>query len=164
VPNGLTYWVTTVGNDVWIGRGTFIKGRVQIGDGAVIAAHAIVTKHVAPYAVVGENSAKLIRYRFDEAMIVRLLATRWWGDEPAWMAEIDFRDVPAALAYLETHQSALPKLNPKCLVFGPRSACWTTTRPPDRAAQLLRALSRVLRMVTGRAFHAATRRSSLRSG
>ena len=67
-----------IGNDVWIGRGATIMSGVTIGDGAVIAARALVVKDVPPYAIVGGNPAKLIRYRFDEATIEKLLAIRWW--------------------------------------------------------------------------------------
>ena len=51
---------------------------VTIGDGAIIATGAVVTKDVAPYAIVGGNPAALLRYRFDDATIARLLALRWW--------------------------------------------------------------------------------------
>jgi virginiamycin A acetyltransferase len=69
---------TTVGNDVWIGNGATIMPGVTIGDGAIIATGAVVTKDVPPYAIVGGNPATLLRYRFDEATIARLLALRWW--------------------------------------------------------------------------------------
>ena len=51
---------------------------ITIGDGAVIAANALVVKDVAPYAIVGGNPAKVIRMRFSEAIIAQLLALRWW--------------------------------------------------------------------------------------
>lgn len=69
---------TVIGNDVWIGLGaTFMPG-VRVGDGAIIAAGALVAANVAPYAVVGGNPAKLLRSRFDEATISELLRLRWW--------------------------------------------------------------------------------------
>ncbi|OGX91560.1 CatB-related O-acetyltransferase [Hymenobacter coccineus] len=69
---------TTVGNDVWIGyRATILPG-VTIGDGAIIGAHAVVTRDVAPYTIVGGNPAQLIRPRFDAATTARLLAVAWW--------------------------------------------------------------------------------------
>jgi len=67
-----------IGNDVWIGRRAIVMPGVRIGDGAVVGAGAIVTKDVAPYAIVGGNPAKLIRYRFDPNQIESLLAIRWW--------------------------------------------------------------------------------------
>ncbi|MGK9221787.1 CatB-related O-acetyltransferase [Microbacterium barkeri] len=69
---------TVVGNDVWIGREATILPGVTIGDGAVIGAHSVVTKDVAPYEVVGGNPARRIRMRFDEEDVRRLLAVRWW--------------------------------------------------------------------------------------
>ncbi|XKK39333.1 CatB-related O-acetyltransferase [Nocardiopsis sp. ARC36] len=69
---------TRIGNDVWIGRGATLMPGVAIGDGAVVAAHSVVTKDVAPYALVGGNPARHIRSRFDEDDVARLLAARWW--------------------------------------------------------------------------------------
>lgn len=65
-------------NDVWIGTGAIILRDVHIGNGAVIAAGSIVTKDVSDYAVVAGNPAKVIKYRFDENMIERLLKLKWW--------------------------------------------------------------------------------------
>lgn len=70
---------TTIGHDVWIGTNAIIKAGVQIGTGAVVASGAVVTKDVPPYAIVGGVPAKVIRYRFDEETIARLLATKWWN-------------------------------------------------------------------------------------
>lgn len=67
-----------IGHDVWLGSGSTILSGVTIGHGAVVAAHAVVTKDVPPYAIVGGNPAKIIRYRFDEATIQALLETKWW--------------------------------------------------------------------------------------
>ena len=67
-----------VGNDVWIGYEAVILAGVTVGDGAVIAARAVVTKDVPPYTIVGGIPAKPIRRRFPEDTIRRLLALRWW--------------------------------------------------------------------------------------
>lgn len=66
-----------IGNDVWIGYEAVIMAGVHIGDGAIIAARAIVTKDVPPYTIVG-TPAKEIRKRFDAATIQRLLTLKWW--------------------------------------------------------------------------------------
>ena len=68
-----------VGHDVWIGRSAIVLPGVQIGNGAVVGAGAVVTKDVAPYAIVGGNPARTIRYRFSDALIARLTATDWWS-------------------------------------------------------------------------------------
>jgi acetyltransferase-like isoleucine patch superfamily enzyme len=68
----------TVGSDVWIGAGSIVLDGVNIGDGAIIAAGAVVNKDVPPYAIVGGVPAKLIRYRFNQETIDALLEWRWW--------------------------------------------------------------------------------------
>lgn len=73
------YKQVNIGNDVWIGSRAMVMGGVTIGDGAVIAAGAVVTKDVPPYAVVGGVPAKIIRYRFDEHVIAKLTAMKWWN-------------------------------------------------------------------------------------
>lgn len=67
-----------IGNDVWIGEGVLISDGVKIGTGAVIGAHSVVTGDVEPYAVVAGAPARVLRKRFDEETIARLLASRWW--------------------------------------------------------------------------------------
>lgn len=67
-----------IGNDVWIGMGATILSGVRIGDGAVIGARALVSKDVPPYAIVAGNPAKVIRRRFADGVINRLLEIRWW--------------------------------------------------------------------------------------
>ena len=69
---------TVVGNDVWIGSEAIVMPGVRIGDGAVIATRAVVTRDVAPYSIVGGNPAAPIRTRFDAARIDLLLEMRWW--------------------------------------------------------------------------------------
>ncbi len=70
---------TTLGHDVWIGSEAMIMSGVTIGDGAIVASRAVVTKDVPPYAVVGGNPAKVLKYRFDEAQIRMLLQVQWWN-------------------------------------------------------------------------------------
>lgn len=70
---------TTIGNDVWIGYGATILSGVTIGDGAVIGASTVVVKDVHPYAIVAGNPARLVRYRFDEVTITKLLEIAWWN-------------------------------------------------------------------------------------
>ena len=74
---------TVIGNDVWLGYQAMIMPGLTIGDGAIVATRAVVTRDVPPYAVVAGNPARLIRYRFSEAEIEKLLRIRWWD----WPAE-----------------------------------------------------------------------------
>ena len=67
-----------IGNDVWIGYEAVIMAGVHIGDGAIIAARAVVTKDVPPYTIVGGTPAKEIRKRFDADVIQQLLMLKWW--------------------------------------------------------------------------------------
>lgn len=76
-----------IGNDVWIGWGATLLAGVRIGDGAVIAAGAVVTKDVEPYAIVGGVPAELIRYRFSEEERTELLSIKWWEKNEAWLKE-----------------------------------------------------------------------------
>ena len=68
-----------VGNDVWVGVGATVLDGMRIGDGAIIAAGAVVTRDVKPYAIVGGIPARVIRYRYDTATIALLLELCWWN-------------------------------------------------------------------------------------
>lgn len=67
-----------IGNDVWIGSRATLMNGVKIGDGAIIAYGAVVTKDVKPYSIVGGVPAKHIKYRVDENIIDDLLGIKWW--------------------------------------------------------------------------------------
>lgn len=84
----------TIGNDVWIGFEAVIMAGVHIGDGAIIAARAVVTKDVAPYTIVGGSPAKEIRKRFDTSTIQRLQHLKWWN----W----PIQKIRQSLSYLTT--------------------------------------------------------------
>lgn len=76
-----------IGSDVWIGARAAILEGVTIGDGAVVAAGAVATKDVPPYAIVGGVPAKIIKYRFDEETIKKLLELKWWDKDMDWIVE-----------------------------------------------------------------------------
>lgn len=65
-------------NDVWLGTNSTIMSGITIGNGAVVAAFSVVTKNVPPYAIVGGNPACIIRHRFAEEVVKRLLEIKWW--------------------------------------------------------------------------------------
>lgn len=69
----------TIGNDVWIGRDVTIMSGITIGDGAIIAANSHIVKDVMPYSIVGGNPGKLIKFRFSNEVIEKLLKIQWWN-------------------------------------------------------------------------------------
>ena len=74
-----------IGNDVWVGTKAMIKGGITIGDGAIVAMGAVVTKDVPPYAIVGGVPAKIIKFRFTEEQIAKLLDIQWWNQSDEWL-------------------------------------------------------------------------------
>lgn len=96
-----------VGNDVWIGFGAKILSGIRIGDGAVIGACALVTRDVNPYSIVVGQPAKVIKKRFDDDTIQRLITTHWWKMPLPWIMEHadEFENVDKLLSTLESSQS-----------------------------------------------------------
>jgi virginiamycin A acetyltransferase len=68
----------TIGNDVWIASQVVIGSGATIGDGAVICANSVVLGDIPPYAVAAGSPAKVLRYRFEEPVVRRLLELKWW--------------------------------------------------------------------------------------
>lgn len=79
-----------IGNDVWIGSGARILSGVTIGDGSAIGANAVVSKDIPPYTIVGGVPAKIIKKRFADNTISKLLEIRWWD----WDKEMIFDAIP----------------------------------------------------------------------
>lgn len=86
---------THIQNDVWIGSNVLIKQGVTISHGAVIGMGSVVTKDVSPYEIWAGNPAKLIRKRFDDDIIKKLLSFKWWNLNDAQLKKIstEFYDV-----------------------------------------------------------------------
>jgi acetyltransferase-like isoleucine patch superfamily enzyme len=102
---------TIVGSDVWTTENCLVLPGITIGDGAIVAAGAVVTRDVPPYAIVGGNPARVIRYRFSEEQIAALLEIRWW-DWPeekvrAAVPWLESEDVDAFIVYARG-ESAVP--------------------------------------------------------
>lgn len=80
-------YVNEIGNDVWVGANVLLLNGVKIGNGAIIAAGAVVTRDVEPYAIVGGVPAKLIRYRFEKKKIEEIENSKWWEWEETKIKE-----------------------------------------------------------------------------
>lgn len=114
-----------IGNDVWIGDRAIVMGGVKIGDGAVVAAGAVVTKDVPPYAIVGGVPARVIKFRFDDATIRALQDLAWWRYDIADFGAADWANVPAAMPSIRECMAActpylsgwigVEELRPYCL-------------------------------------------------
>ena len=96
----------TFGSDIWTGHNVNVMGGVSIGHGAIIAAGAVVTRDVPPYAIVAGLPAKIIRYRFDEKTIERLLAVRWWDFDLPKLSGLNFRNIDQVLPVLENMRAS----------------------------------------------------------
>jgi acetyltransferase-like isoleucine patch superfamily enzyme len=89
-----------IGNDVWVGANATILRGVTVGDGAIIAAGAVVAKDVAPYEIVGGVPAKHIKYRFSEIEKAQLLSLKWWNYTPESLKGIEFNDIKKSVIEL----------------------------------------------------------------
>lgn len=95
---------SVIGHDTWIGHGAIVRPEVTVGDGAVIAAGAVVTKDVAPYTIVAGVPAVKLRDRLPPPVAERIVALGWWNWDHARLRSAleDFRSLPAA-EFLERH-------------------------------------------------------------
>lgn len=93
-----------MGHDVWVGHGAVILPGRTIGTGSIVAAGAVVTRDVPPYAIVGGVPAQVIKWRFPEDVAERLMALAWWDWEHQRLREAleDFRQLTVH-AFLEKH-------------------------------------------------------------
>lgn len=101
VPNRQRGTNIEIGNDVWFGASCLVLKGVTIGSGAVIGAGAVVTKDIPPYAIVAGNPAKVVKYRFDEETIARLLAAKWWDRDIDLIKTLPLQDIQESLRILE---------------------------------------------------------------
>lgn len=96
---------TVLGPDCWIGHGAIIKPEITLGAGAIVASGAVVTKDVPPFAIVGGSPARLIRMRFSDSVIDRLMALAWWDWDHSRLRDVlpDFRKLTAE-TFLEKYE------------------------------------------------------------
>ncbi|MDE2405124.1 MAG: CatB-related O-acetyltransferase [Sphingomonadales bacterium] len=92
-----------IGSDVWIGEGALIRRGVRIGDGAVIASRAVVTADVPPYAIVGGTPARILKYRFEPAVIDALLTLNWWSYGLSALHGVDLADIHRAIDRIDAN-------------------------------------------------------------
>ena len=111
-----------IGNDVWVGCNVVIMNNVTIGDGAIIAAGSVVTKDVPPYSIVAGVPAKVVKYRFTEAEIEKLLELKWWEYGPNVLKGLDITRPEYCLEQLEERiKSDFPKYVPDKFEFNVKS-------------------------------------------
>lgn len=88
-------------NDVWIGQDVLLGRGITLGNGCVVGAGSVVTRSVPPFAIVGGNPARIIRYRFDEQTIDRILKLEWWNYKFIDFSGLPLDDVPKFIFELE---------------------------------------------------------------
>jgi acetyltransferase-like isoleucine patch superfamily enzyme len=91
----------TIGNDVWTGHNVNIMAGVSVGDGGIVGAGSVVTKDVPPFAIVAGAPARVVRMRFSDGIIERLLRVKWWDLELSELSGLPFRDVERCLDRIE---------------------------------------------------------------
>ena len=89
--------VTTLEPDVWIGQGAFLKSGITVGTGAIVGARATVLKDVPPDAIVVGTPGRVLRLRFPDAVVERLLASQWWRYSIYDLFDVPMDDIEAAL-------------------------------------------------------------------
>lgn len=90
-----------IGSDVWIGTNAVILRGVTIGHGAIVAAGAVVTHNVPPYAIVGGIPARIIKYRFEKDVVERLLKSKWWDLDVDSLRQLPFHNPVVALDLID---------------------------------------------------------------
>ena len=88
-----------------------LKQNLNIGTGSVIAANSVVTKDVPPYAIVGGNPAKIIKYRFSETHIQKLLALQWWNYSFTDFQQLDITNIDTFIDQFNDNLESLTPLN-----------------------------------------------------
>jgi acetyltransferase-like isoleucine patch superfamily enzyme len=98
---------TSIGNDVWIGDNASVRAGTSVGHGAIVGLGAVVVSDVPPYAIVGGNPARVLRYRFSEDIIAELLGLKWWELDLPHLKGADFSDIEKAIEFLTSKKSGM---------------------------------------------------------
>ena len=121
-PTIRTAGAPVLGHDVWTGNHVVLQRGITLHTGCIVGAGAVVTRDVPPYAIVGGNPARVIRLRFPEAVVERLLASRWWDCHPRALFACDVTDPARFLDQFDALRDSLPP-------FAPRVLTWQTLAP-----------------------------------
>ncbi len=123
---------TVIGHEAYIGAGSFVRRGVTVGVGAVVGARSVVTRDVPPYAIVAGSPARVLRYRYPDALIERFLNLAWWNyDLGPIKREVDWTKPECALESLE-QKAADGALQ----VLAPEAYSVTSTRSGYRLTRL----------------------------
>lgn len=104
-----------IGNDVWIGQNLTLNRGLRIGDGAVIAAYSVVIKDVPPFTIVGGNPAKVIKQRFSDEIISKIIESKWWQYAAADILELEINNPLVFLDQFYEKRDTLQKFKPQPL-------------------------------------------------
>ncbi len=96
--------MTVIENDVWIGARAIVKCGVKLSNGSIVGAGAVVTHDVPPYAIVAGVPAKVIKYRFSEDIIEKLLELKWWDYPKDFIVKLPFNDIEKCIKLLEENK------------------------------------------------------------
>ena len=99
-----------IADDVWIGDDVLLGHGVRLGTGCIIAARSVVTHDVPPYAILAGTPARLIRQRFSDETVARLLASAWWDWPVSVWDDTDPRCIEAFLARADVLRETVPRL------------------------------------------------------
>jgi tetrahydrodipicolinate N-succinyltransferase len=94
-----------------------IKAGIRIGNGVIVAAHAVVTKDVPDFAVVAGNPAKVVRYRFDQELQIKILESEWWSYSPTILKNFSMINIEHTLNVIKETQN-LSKFESKKILLG----------------------------------------------
>lgn len=97
------YKRTTLQADIWIGANCVIKAGITLGVGSTIGAGSVLTKATKPYGVYVGNPAKLLKFRFPNDIVERLVNSKWWELPTMFLASIDLHDIVGALNKIQNY-------------------------------------------------------------
>lgn len=126
--------LTVIGHDCWTAANSVVRRGLTVGHGAIIGAGAIVTKDVPPYAIMAGAPARLLRFRFPEKTIERLLQLEWWRyDISPFKHSINFSNIEQALDVIGQLKAdgKLTELQPETWKVSPQPEGYKVERQPE---------------------------------